>query len=248
KGEAERVIKLYGQESVSQNDYEKAVSGIQQITAKYNAHKNALSDTKLTAPFDGYIHKRYFDESETIGAGMPLFSLISSGTPEVVINIPAKNFIERDNFDNYHCTFSLYPGVEFPLDLLAINQKANLNQLYAMRLKIRSNQGKQMPTPGMSTIVTINLKPGDSDLLTIPVTSVFEKEGSNCVWVYNGDTQTVQLRPIQLVEITSDGKVVVTEGLQAGDIVVSAGIHTLQDGEKVKLLPEVSATNTGGML
>ena len=39
------------------NDYDKAVAGIKQITAKYNAHKNALADTRLTAPFDGYIQK-----------------------------------------------------------------------------------------------------------------------------------------------------------------------------------------------
>ena len=51
KAEAERVIRLYEKQSVSENDYDKAVSGLQQITAKYNAHRNALADTRLTAPY-----------------------------------------------------------------------------------------------------------------------------------------------------------------------------------------------------
>ena len=38
-------------------------------------------------------------------------SMISSGTPEVEINLPAAEYIRRDQFDNYHCTFDIYPGV-----------------------------------------------------------------------------------------------------------------------------------------
>jgi len=36
------VIELYNRKSVPENDYDKAVYGLQQITSKYNAHKNAL--------------------------------------------------------------------------------------------------------------------------------------------------------------------------------------------------------------
>lgn len=59
KGEAERVIELYNRKSVPVNDYEKAVYGLRQITAKYNAHRNALEDTRLLAPFDGIFKKRF---------------------------------------------------------------------------------------------------------------------------------------------------------------------------------------------
>ena len=86
---AERVIALYEKGSVAPNDYDKAVYGLNQITAKYEAHKNALADTKLCAPFDGYVQKRFFDAGETVGAGMPVISMISANIPEVEINIPS---------------------------------------------------------------------------------------------------------------------------------------------------------------
>ena len=55
KNEASRVMELYEKQSASKSDYEKALYGLQQISAKYEAHRNALADTRLYAPFDGYI-------------------------------------------------------------------------------------------------------------------------------------------------------------------------------------------------
>lgn len=248
KSEAGRIIRLYERESVSENDYDKAVAGLQQITAKYNAHKNALSDTKLTAPFDGYIQKRYFDSNETINAGMPVFSMISNEAPEVVINIPAGEYIERSKFDSFNCYFDVYPDRVFPLDLISISHKANMNQLYTVRLKMRNEGNLQMPSPGMSTMVVISYKPEDTNLYSIPVNALFEIDAESTVWVYNEDTQKIQARRVRLYEILTDGRVVISEGLSAGEQIVTAGVNSLTDGEQVKLLPDVSPTNVGGLL
>lgn len=248
KGEAERVIRLYEKGSVAENDYDKAVSGLQQITAKYNAHKNALADTKLTAPFDGYIQKCYFNQDETVAAGMPIFSLISTGSPEIVVNIPASDFIQRDRFETYSAHIDIYPEIVFPLDFVAVNQKANLNQLYSMRLKIRPVKGQPMPSPGISAMVTILFKPEHSEFFAIPVTALFEKDGKSLVWIYHEETQTVQGREVRVKEILTDGTAVIAHGFQVGEKIITAGVHSLSEGEKVKLLPAVSSTNVGGLL
>jgi RND family efflux transporter MFP subunit len=247
KAEAERVIALYGKGSVTPNDYDKAVYGLNQITAKYDAHKNALADVKLRAPFDGYVQQRLFDAGETAGAGMPVISLISTNLPEVEINIPSSDFIRRDQFESFSCAVDIYPGKVFPLELIGIAQKANLNQLYTMRLKIK-DETKQLPAPGMTTTVTVQFKAGKTALVSIPLSAVFETEDVSTVWVYNKDTQTVEARAIKMREIHTDGTVIVSEGLDEGEIVVSAGVHVLHAKEKVKLLPAVSPTNAGGLL
>lgn len=248
KAEAERIIDLYEKESVPANDYDKAVYGLQQISAKYQAHKNALEDTKLTAPFDGYIQKRYFDRDETISAGMPVFSIISVGMPEVEINIPASEFIRRDRFDAFSCRFDIYPDRVFPLELIAVNQKANMNQLYTVRLKMTGGADAPSPTPGMSTMVEILLKQETGELTTIPISALFERDGVSSVWVYDENNGAVHARAIVLSEILSEGTLVVSEGLKTGEKVVAAGVHTLSDGEKVRLLPETTKSNAGGLL
>ena len=134
KAEAERVMALYKDNGTTPNANDKAVYGLKQITAKYKHHKDQLAYTRLYAPFNGYVQKRLFEAHETIGAGMPVLSMISSGTPEVEINLPAAEYIRRDLFDNYHCTFDIYPGETYPLKLISVTPKANANQLYTMRL------------------------------------------------------------------------------------------------------------------
>jgi RND family efflux transporter MFP subunit len=247
KAEAGRIIELYKKGSITPNDYDKANYGLKQITAKYEAHKNALADTRLFAPFDGYVQKRFFDVNETVNAGLPVISMINAGVPEVEINIPSSEFVNRDKFESFGCSVDIYPDRIFPLDLIGITQKANLNQLYTMRLKIRSKE-KPLPSPGMVTMVTIQYKAEKSQQVAIPYSSLFEINTVSSVWVYNPETQTVSARKVKPDQILTDGTVIISEGLNAGETVISAGVQVLKEGEKVRLLPPTSPTNIGGLL
>ncbi|MDL2323421.1 efflux RND transporter periplasmic adaptor subunit, partial [Bacteroidales bacterium OttesenSCG-928-A17] len=248
KAETERIIQLHGKQSVSDNDYDKATTGLQQITAKYDAAKNAMADTKLTAPFDGYIQKRYIERAEVIGEGMPVFSMISADLPEVEINIPAGEFVNRDRFSSYTCLFDVFPGQIFPLELISISGKANANQLYTMRFRLKKDNNLRMPSPGMSAMVIIAYQPEENQNISVPTTAIRDTENGTMVWVYDEITQTVKERKVIVLQILNDGKVIISQGLSAGEKVVTAGVHSLSDGEKVKLLPSVSSTNVGGLL
>ncbi|NDV67192.1 efflux RND transporter periplasmic adaptor subunit [Bacteroides sp. 224] len=247
KAEAERVISLYKKGSIAPNEYDKAVYGLKQITAKYEAHKNALTDTKLYAPCDGYIQKRLFEPGETVSAGLPVLSMISASTDEIEINIPSSDYIRRDNFESYYCVVDIYPGKSFPLKLIGITRKANMNQLYTMRLRLTGNE-KEKPGPGMSTMVTIKYKNEEAETVSIPLTSIFELNTQTMVWVYNRVSETISARNVKVSEILHNGKVIISFGLSHGEIVVSRGVNSVKEGEKVKLLPRVSPTNIGGML
>lgn len=242
-----RIKSLYEKGSATPSEYDKIRYGFQQISAKYDAHKNALRDTKLLAPSDGYIQKRLFQPGETVSAGMPVISMISTGSGDVETNIPLSDYIRRDDFDSFYCTVDIYPGKKFPLELIGITRKANLNQLYTMRFRL-AGEGIDMPGPGMSTMVTITYKTGTVQTVSMPLTSVFESDGRSMVWVVDPASSTVSARPVMLSQILTDGTAVVSEGVSAGDIVLAAGVHSVKEGEKVKLLPPVSPTNVGGML
>lgn len=247
KAEAERIIELYKCGSVPVNDYDKAVSGLQQITAKYNAHKNAFDDTRLLAPFDGYIQKKFFDAHETVGSGMPVISMINSGYFDVEIDIPSSDYIRQDLFKSFSCTVDVFPGKVFPLEFIEITKKSNLNQLYRMRLRLKPEKHILLAA-GMSVNVTIEYNPEANALVTIPLSAIFEDEGQTVVWVYVPTSQSVTKRRIALKKLSKTGAALVSEGVQAGEIVISAGVHSLQEGMKVELLKNVSATNVGGLL
>lgn len=242
KAEAERVIELYNRNSVSQSDYDKAVYGLQQITAKYDAHKNALADTRLTAPFDGYIQKYNYSVGETVGAGYPVVSMYSNDRPEVEINIPSSEYNHRNDFDSFSCRIG---KEEIPLTLISIAPKANLNQLYTARFKVAADS-KEKPLAGMITTVTIKYKPSDDSKIIVPVTAISNTGGDSHVWVYNNGTVTK--RSVTPEEVYTDGFVSIRGNIKAGELVVSGGANKLQEGQKVRPLEASSATNIGGLL
>ena len=247
KEEAGRVIELYNRKSVPVNDYDKAVAGIKQITAKYNAHKNALEDTRLTAPFDGYVQKKYYDAHETVAAGYPVISMINSSYFDVEIDIPSSDYVRQDLFKSFSCTIDVFPDQVFPLELIEITRKANLNQLYRMRLRLKPVPGVDIAA-GMSVNVTIEYNPNEEVLAVIPLSAMFEENGEAAVWVYNPKTRDVTKRTIHLNKLLKSGELIVSEGLLAGEIVVSAGVHSLKEGMQVELLKPTSGTNVGGLL
>ena len=101
---------------------------------------------------------------------------------------------------------------------------------------------------GMSVNVTISYNPNMDALVIMPLSAIFEDNGQASVWVYNPGKQVVEKRPVQLKKLLRTGEVIVSEGLVPGEIVVSAGVHSLKEGMQVELLKPVSKTNVGGLL
>ena len=251
KAQAERVISLYKDSVATPNDYDKAVYGLRQIEAKLQNHKDQLSYTKLYAPFDGCIQKHLYEGHETVGAGTPVVSMVGGGALEVEINLPAADYVARDAFKGYQCTFNVYPGEVYSLVPISITPKANSNQLYTVRLQLQT-AGKPQPSPGMSTMVTIITgEKGEkgASAIKVPSSAVLDADGRSYVFVYEPESSTLRRCEVTMREVTADGCCIVeTDEASAGERVVSSGVHHVCDGEKVTLLPEDKETNVGGLL
>ncbi len=243
KGEAQRVIDLYQEKSVSENDYDKAVSGLKRITAKRTAHRNALNDTEITAPFSGYVQKIYFTNGEAVSAGLPIVKLISSSTPEIEINIPSREFLKIKELTNATAAIDLYPDEEIKLRKIGVTHSANLNQLHRVRF---STVGDVLLTPGMSAIVKLNYATVDKDLVTLPLSAIHNILDKDYVWVVKDGK--VSLHEIRTQGVQSNGLAIIKSGVKAGETVVTAGINSLKEGQEVEIIAEKSKTNIGGVL
>lgn len=247
KGESDRVIELYRRGSVSVNEYDKAVAAKQRITALYDAHRNALNDTRLKAPFDGYIQNKYFSAPEIINQGTPVLSMINNDYFEVNADIPASDFVRREDFTGFSAVADAFPGVSLPLELLDVNQGANYNQLFNVRFRLKRDAVKGLAA-GMSVTVTINYKPGAENLTAVPVAALFQEGGSSYVWLFDGQDQVIHKLPVEVTQINKEGTALVRSDLRKGQTIISAGVNDLKEGQKVRPLPPVSASNVGGLL
>ncbi len=249
KNDAERVMAMYADSASTASANDKAVYGLKQISAKLQHHRDQLAYTRLTAPFGGHVQSLLFEAHETVGAGMPVLTLIGNGTPEVEINLPAAEYVNRSRFSDYTCTFDVFPGREYALKPISITPMANANQLYTMRLQVVVDKNAPLPSPGMNTMVTVYCHEEGDRQLTVPGSALLRRGEQTEVFIYTPNDKKVHARKVSIVRLLSNGQAIITAPqLQPGEIVVSAGVHHIKDGETVKPLTPVSSTNVGGLL
>jgi len=71
--------------------------------------------------------------------------------------------------------------------------------------------------------------------VAVPASALMQAGGRPAVWVVDPQSQTVALRDVDVLQY-DPATVVISNGLQAGDVVVTAGVQTLRPGQKVRLL------------
>ena len=75
--------------------------------------------------------------------------------------------------------------------------------------------------------------------ISIPASALTSYNNHPAVWIVDPSTMTVSMRNVE-VQRFDPGAVVVSQGLEGGEIVVTAGIQALYPGRKVRLLGSAS--------
>jgi len=93
------------------------------------------------------------------------------------------------------------------------------------------------PPQGMElgSTVTGRIKLSAPPGVEIPASALTEANGRPAVWVVNPQSKTVSLREVDVLR-HDPATIVISQGLEAGDLVVTAGVQTLRPGQKVRLL------------
>ena len=87
----------------------------------------------------------------------------------------------------------------------------------------------------LGSTVTGRIKLSAPSGVQVPPSALTEANGRPAVWVVDPKSQTVSLRNVD-VSRYDPADVVVSQGLDTGEIVVTAGVQTLHPGQKVRLL------------
>ena len=87
----------------------------------------------------------------------------------------------------------------------------------------------------LGAAVTGSIKPEDKGVVAIPASAIVRNAGETAVWLFDPTTKTVSLRKLQLLR-SDPASAVVGKGLEPGDIVVTAGVNQLREGQSVRLI------------
>lgn len=237
-----RYRQLYAQEAVPamvldqyQASYDAALSAYNQAVAQAALGHNAMGYTNLVAGSDGVISSISCEAGQVVGAGQTVLTLIQSKELEIEINVPESHLQDVSVGKQVEVSFWALKGVTCQGVIREIAPMADsVTRTYKVRVAMAE------PPAGMKLGMTANVKCSEaaaaadsSTDVMLPLSAIYQVDDISKVWVVDPDTMTLSLVSVK-VENFGNNQVKVS-GLQNGTIVVTAGVHMLREGIKVRL-------------
>ena len=208
------------------------------------ARKN-LEDTNLRAPFAGVIANTFVENFENVQAKQQILSLQDVTSIEIEVNIPEEGValrLKNINKPRLIATFEYLPGREFEVTPKEFAMEADpLTQTYAATVSMPAPEDVSI-LPGMTATISVHWPQdtgADDSAYAVPIEAVpIDGLGRYYVWIVTQDksnTWVVHRVDVSVGEMMQD-KLLVTAGLTKGDRIAVAGVHSLQEGQRVRLL------------
>ena len=235
-----RAETLYKGDALAKKDYDNAlmqrnvaISTFKEASAGLQNARNTLNDTKIVAPYDGYIDKKVVDVGTVVPEGGPVVSFISNEITDISVNASVRDIEYIKNAENINFKDSTSDKI-YNLKIKSIAQNPDsINLTYPVIFTFSELSENDKFLSGQTGTVTIVVKNKGKEEILIPINAVFEDKGSN-VYLFK-DGKAIKT-PIELGELRETDKISVVKGLKTGDKVIVAGVSKLADGDKVKLL------------
>ncbi|MCP4694959.1 MAG: efflux RND transporter periplasmic adaptor subunit [Desulfobacterales bacterium] len=232
-----------GKKGARKEDIEAMKSNIAGLAAQQKGVRDALADTRLKAPFFGYIASKFVDNFQEVRAKQPIVSLQDISSIDVVIQVPESIMtnVQRDSEVVATAEFAAAPGKQHPLRVKEFATAADpKTQTYKVTFLMRQPEDISV-LPGMtaSVLVTRSAEDDSDGGIVIPAIALFSDDaGAPHVWVFNPDAQTVDRRKVTTGDLTGSESIRITSGLDAGETIAIAGVSRLRQGMKVRPMGE----------
>ncbi|MDP8232774.1 MAG: hypothetical protein P9L91_08925, partial [Candidatus Zophobacter franzmannii] len=95
--------------------------------------------------------------------------------------------------------------------------------------------------------VDITIGSSNESTIAVAVGAVFYDSEKTYVWILSNENR-VSRQEVVVENISAHGLIEVISGLTEGDVVVTAGVHTLEENQEVKVINKTSSDNVGDLL
>ena len=234
----ERERNLAERKVVSKQEFDAAQSTFGQKQGAVDNMRSFITKKEVRAPFDGMLGIRQVNVGQMINSGQQVVQLTALDKVYVDFALPQQNLPQLGTGYDARVHADALPGREFKGKVTAINSMVDT---------VTRNVGVQATLenpdhalrPGMFVKVDVIL-PEKSKTLVIPGSAVSYAPYGNSVFVIEKgkdpktgkESQSLRQAFVRIGEARGDF-VSVTEGLKAGDVVVSTGVFKLRNGMPV---------------
>ena len=222
----ERMKSLYADKLIAPQEYDQIKAGYDAARAAY---RQVLDSTELTAPFQGTIVGKYFDDNELYSPGRRgILRLAQIEKLKLPIAVVTKDYIKLSEGMEARIVVEAFPNQVFYGVLRDLSPGADpVTGLFSANI-VMDNPDNRLPVGVFATgEVIFKIK---ENALVIPRTAL---SADNVV--YTIESGRAKRKVVQTGILLAD-RVEITAGLNEGDTVISEGTLGLEDGMAVKVI------------
>ena len=229
-----------------------SVAQVEQARQQLGLSEEKLVKSTLKAPFSGVISSLNVDSFNTVSPGNAVLTLYGEVTYEVAFNVPSTviNDLKVGDPTSVEVSDLNLTGLRGHIKELG----SRAEQVSAFPVVVVLEDGNSNLKAGMSAEVevAVNLIGGTEGYL-VPIHCFVlseagemdraravrdEHKDTNLLYVFDPVSSTVKAREVVISGVRGN-MAIVTSGLNAGELIASAGVSYLSDGQKVRRLPDL---------
>jgi len=236
EAEERRVRTLLAENHASSQQYEAVQQSLEAARAGVTQSRSALDKAReqrgyadLRAEFDGVVTAVASEINQVVTPGQPVIVIARPDVREAVIDLPddvAGSILEGSRFQ---VALQIAPSrwIEGRVREIAPRIDALTR---SRRVKIALDDPPSNFRLG--SMITAHAVVPSSGRIGLPAEAVFDGDGHTMVWVVDQNSRTVVSRPVEVAR-RMETTVEISAGLATGDRVVTAGVHSLAQGQSV---------------
>jgi len=218
----------------AQQQLQTAQAQIDSAEARRRTAQDRLSYTELRADVAGSVIAKGAEPGEVVRAGQMVVQLEREGRKDAVFDVPAPLFQMRDASQNVVVDIVLADNTSIRTTgrvRQVASQADPATRTFPVRIALIDPPEAMRLGATVSGSVVIQTPP----MIEIPGSALTKIEGKPAVWIFDPASKTVALRNVAVLRY-DPASMIIASGLKDGDVVVTAGVHVLRPGQRVKVV------------
>ncbi len=200
--------------------------------ASLESAKQQLSYTRLVAPQSGIITARNIETGQVVAAAQAAFVIAMDGPRDAVFDVQETLVHQTD------------VGMAMRVSLLAdpsvttqghIREIAPIIDATAQTVRVKVEIPAALSKMALGASITGQIAVAASQVVMLPWTAMTSDGGRTAVWKIDPDKAVAVLVPVRVLAYEK-GRFAVSDGVAAGDRIVSAGAQLLRPGAAVTII------------
>ena len=205
---------------------------VDDANAQLHIAEDRVSYTELKADVAGTITARRAESGEVVQAGQPVFQVARDSGWDAVFDVPAQVIRSAPADAVILVSLADDPSVKAQGRVRQVDPQADP---ITRTFKVRVSVNEPPAAMRLGAVVSGRMDMESARGISIPATALTALDGAAALWIVDPATLTVKLHPVEVLRF-DPGTVVISNGLEGGEIVVTAGVQALHPDQKVRLL------------